>query len=436
MTNTTTSRPRWRNWGGNHATTYVRLVHCRDVDEVQAAVAWAVADGLTVRPIGLGHSSSPAAVGTGVIVRIDRMNALRSVDTRTCIVEVAAGAQIHWLNRELDEYGLALPNLGDIDHQTLAGAISTGSHGTGATLQGLASDVVGLQIVLADGSVVDCSETVRPDLFSAARTSLGVLGIITSISLRTVPAFLLRVVQDKQGFAPIIERLDDSFDAHEGFEFDWYPHTDRVRTTSRDRTAAADLARRWRTAADELASGTIGASALRLAARAPRVTRTINERLARMPVLPPHADASYRSLTGRRYVRSIESEYAVERRHLGEVLSLVKSWVDGQDEQVALPVQVRAAAADDVWLSPAYQRDTGYVAVRGFNRPATARYFQAFEAIAREYAGRPHLGTVHGLCAEGMRAAYPRFDDLVRVRDEVDPGRVFANDYASRLFGR
>ena len=217
------SQEQWQNWAGNQSARPAQVAQARDVDDVALVLRSAADRGLRVRPVGAGHSFTAAAVTDGVLLRLDHLSGVTGIDHATGRVRVLAGTRLHELNPALQAVGLALPNLGDIDRQSISGAIATGTHGTGARLQGIASAVTGLTLVLADGSVVQCSAQERPEVFEAARVGLGALGVVTEVELQCVPAFRLHAVERPEPLLPLLERVQAEADAHDHFEFYWFP---------------------------------------------------------------------------------------------------------------------------------------------------------------------------------------------------------------------
>jgi L-gulonolactone oxidase len=430
----------WSNWSGIHTWRPAQSRSPRDVADVQGAVSDARSAGQTLRVVGAGHSFTDAAATDGIMLRLARMSGLESVDSATGQVRVWAGTPLAELNRLLAVRDLAMPNLGDIDQQTIAGAISTGTHGTGAGLGGLATQVVELELVVGDGSVVTCSAAQQPDLLAAASVSLGALGVITRVTLQCVPAFALRAVERSERLGPLLERFDDSAATHDHFEFHWFPHTDRALVKRNDRVppgAPLEPVARWRRwLDDEFLSNEAFEAVNRLASRQPRLVPPLNRFNARALSDREYVDESCRVFASPRRVRFNECEYAVPRHTVVDVLHELRCWIDGHDERITIPVEVRCTAADDRWLSTAFERDSAYVAVHQYHRMRHAPYFAAFEDIVKSVGGRPHWGKLHRLHWDQLRPLYPRFDDFLGWRDRLDPDRVFANPYTVRVFGR
>ncbi|RMI44147.1 D-arabinono-1,4-lactone oxidase [Streptomyces triticirhizae] len=430
----------WRNWAGTASARPARVERPASVEELAASVRRAAGEGLRVKAVGSGHSFTGIAVTDGVLLRMDALDAPIRVDARSGLVTVEAGVPLHRLNAVLAAHGLAMTNLGDIDRQTLSGAISTGTHGTGARSGSLAAQVRALELVLADGSSLRCSAETEPEVFAAARVGLGALGIVASVTLRCEPAFVLRAEEGPMPLADVLGGLDELLAANEHFEFYWFPHTDRTLTKRNNRLPPGERprplgrARAWWE--DEFLSNTAFEAVCRLGTAVPRAVPRLNALAGRALSARAYDAASHRVFVSPRRVVFREMEYAVPREAVTEVVSAVRRWVARSGEPVAFPVEVRFAPADDVWLSTAHGRDTAYVAVHQYHRLPYERYFRAVAEIADAAGGRPHWGKLHWLDAAALRGRYPRFDDFLAVRDRLDPGGVFANPYLDRVIGR
>jgi len=429
--------PRWQNWAGNQAATPRRVITPHSAEEVAEAVALATRDGLTVRMTGAGHSFTPVAVTTGVMLRPGGLRAVRSVDEAAGEVTVEAGCRLGDLNEYLHTRGLALANMGDIQEQTVAGAIQTGTHGTGRDLGGIAAQVTALELVLADGSIVTCSADHALELFQAARIGLGALGVLTAVTFQVVPAFLLTAREEPMGWAEVIARLDELSTGNEHFEFYWFPHTDGCLTKRNNRSdGPARPLSRWRHQLDdEFLSNTLFGATCRLGQRYPAVIPAINGIAGKALSARTYTDASYRVFTSPRRVRFKEQEYAIPREHLAGALTAVRDLFARHDWRISFPIEVRVAPGDDVWLSTAYGRSTAYIAIHVFHTAPHQEYFREVEALMTALGGRPHWGKLHTRDAAYLRGAYPRFADFTRLRDELDPARRFANPYLEQVLG-
>jgi L-gulono-1,4-lactone dehydrogenase len=438
-----TADPRvWQNWAGTAAATPARRRRPRSAAEISAAVKDAAADGLPVRALGSGHSFTAAAATSGVALDLSGWTGITAADTRTGLVTVRSGTTLRALGAELGGLGLAMANLGDIDAQTLAGALSTGTHGTGARLGGLATQVEALELVLADGSVVTCSASSRPELFAAGRVGLGALGVIATVTLRCVPSFTLLADERPVPVEEVLGQFDALAAANDHFEFYWFPHGSNALVKRNNRVSPGTAAAAppalpgWRRFWEFEVMENAAFGALCRAGRAvPRLVPSLNRLSSAALSARSYTDLSYRVFVTPRRVRFVESEYAVPRESLVHVITELRRAVPGLPYPVMFPVEVRVAAADDIWLSTAYGRPSAYVAIHQYAGLPYRDYFDRFESIAAEVAGRPHWGKLHSLDAGRLRPLYPCFDDFRRIRAEADPEGRFGNAYLTRVFG-
>ena len=431
----------WRNWAGNVTARPRRESSPSSAEQVADEVRRAAADGLTVRMTGSGHSFTPAAVTDGVLLRPGGLTAIRSVDERGGLVTVEAGCPLHRLNAELLSRGLALANMGDIQVQTVAGAIQTGTHGTGRDLGGMAAQVAGLEMVLADGRIVSCSADSAgadsPGLFPAAAVGLGALGVVTAVTFRVVPAFLLEAREQPMRYAEVLGRLDELTTENEHFEFFWFPHTEGC-LTKRNNTSAGPPrpVRAWRHwLDDEFLSNTVFGLTCRLGHRIPAAIKPVNAAAARALGSRTYIDAAYRVFTSPRRVRFKEQEYAIPRASLADALGEVRSLLRRKDWRISFPIEVRVAPRDDLWLSTGYGRDSAYIAVHVFHADAHEDYFRGVEEVMTAVGGRPHWGKMHTRDAGYLRREYPRFSEFLALRDALDPERRFGNAYLEQVLG-
>ena len=426
----------WSNWAGT-VTADPEVLHPYSPEQLAESVRAAAEQGRRVRPVGSGHSFTAIARPEDLQLSLEHLDGVVAADRGTGRVRVLAGTPLRVLNQALDLLGLAMPNLGDIDAQTLAGATSTGTHGTGAGLPGLAAGITGLRLVTADGQSrwVDESD---PELFGAARVGLGALGVVTEIELVCIPAYRLRAVERPDSLDTVLPRIQELFDAHRHFELYWFPGTRRVQTKANDLVAddVHEPLPEWRRRVDdELLSNTVFGMANAALVRAPRAVLPFNALAARALTERSYTAASHEVFCTPRTVRFVESEYAVPREVVADVLTDLAAWVERRREPVSFPVEVRVAAPDDLWLSTGYERANAYIAVHQYHRGEHREYFAAFEEIVAAHAGRPHWGKMHGLGVEELSELYPRLEDFRAVRDRLDPERVFGNAYLARVLG-
>lgn len=426
----------WRNWAGDQVSRPAHVLSPATADEVAAAIKDAGRDGLRVRMAGAGHSFTGAAVTDGLLLRPDRLTGIVAITGDS--VTVRAGTRLHALSGLLAAHGLALENLGDIDVQTVAGAISTGTHGTGLAYGGLASQVTGLELALADGSVVQADA----DLVAAAAVGLGAYGVITAVTLRCVPAFALRAEETAAKLGDLLDRWDTLPAEADHVEFYWWPHTDDCQLKRNTRVPLAEIAPlpRWKAVLDdELVANALFGAVCRAGARVPALVPPANRLATRLLGSRTYTDRSWKVFAHRRRVRFHETEWALPRALLPDVLRELDATIRRRGWRISFPVEVRVAAGDDRWLSTAYGRETAYLAAHRYVREPWADYLGAVGEIVRSVAGteaRPHWGKLHPLAAADLAPRYPRFADAVELRARLDPDGRFANSYLDRVLGR
>ena len=427
----------WRNWGGNVSARPARQVAPASVEELAAAVRRAAEDGLKVKAVGTGHSFTSIAATDGVLIRPQLLTGIRGIDRASMTVTVEAGTPLKRLNTALAREGLSLTNMGDIMEQTVSGATSTGTHGTGRESASIAAQIKGLELVTADGSVLTCSEKENPEVFAAARIGLGALGVVTAITFAVEPLFLLTAREEPMPFERVLAEFDQLWAENEHFEFYWFPHTGSTNTKRNNRSAGPEqpvgpLAGWFE---DEFLSNGVFQVAQWAGRAVPAGIPALARVSSRALSARSYTDIPYKVFTSPRRVRFVEMEYAVPREALAETLRELRTMVDRSGLRVSFPVEVRTAPADDIALSTASGRDSAYIAVHMFRGTPYQAYFTAAERIFTAHEGRPHWGKVHTRDAEYFSRVYPRFGEFTELRNRLDPERLFQNDYLRRVLG-
>jgi L-gulonolactone oxidase len=427
----------WSNWAGDQTCRPLEVVRPAGRDALGEAIAAAAAAGRKVSVAGSGHSFTEAALTDGTMLRIEALAGVIDADRESGLVKVAAGTVLADLNEELARLGLAMENLGDIDRQTIAGAISTGTHGTGARLRNISAQVEGLELVGADGGVRQLSADRDPALLRAARVGIGALGAITAVTLRCVPAFTLDRVDTPRPREQVLDSFQESADANDHFELFTFPYADSALVLERNRTEAPPRPR-GRAGAylndvvlENWALEALSATGKRLPKSIPALSRLAG----RLAAGSRTVDRSDRVFANDRRVRFTEMEYGVPREHGPEAARRVIEWVRSNRYPVFFPIEMRVAAGDDALLSPSHERGTAYIAVHQYRGMEWRPYFEAVEEIMNSYGGRPHWGKRHFQTAATLAPLYPEWTAFQRARDELDPGRVFSNEYAARVLG-
>ena len=427
----------WRNWAGDQRCRPQAIERPGNRDELAELLASAAGRGRRVRVAGSGHSFSDIALSDGLLLGLEGLDRVLAADRASRLVKVEAGIVLSELNRRLDDLGLAFENLGDIDRQTLAGSISTGTHGTGVRFQNISAQIESIELVLADGRALEVSAESDPDTFRAARVGLGALGVIYAVTLRTVPAYTLHRVDRPVPLNEVLDGLDAMVAGSDHFEFYVFPHTQRAlcRESRRTDEPPRPRSRAALYAQEVVLENWVGQlfalGARHFPAQVPRLARIAAGNVGRSTKV----DRSFRVFASERRIRFTEMEYGISRRHAVEAVRRVLELASRPQHQVAYPIEVRFVAPDDALLSPSHERATTYVAVHQDRKLNWEPYFRGVEAIMSEYEGRPHWGKRHFQTAETLSPLYPRWDDFARVRSKLDPDGVFRNAYTDRVLG-
>lgn len=385
----------WSNWSGRHHARVKQLHHVRSEADAVALAAEATRRGLHIRAAGTGHSHSPLIPNDDIIVDTSGLAGIQSIDHSMNRAWIGAGTKIIALGGSLHAAGLALANQGDIDQQSIAGAVGTGTHGTGIALRNLSSAVTGLRIATAAGELLTANAGQHSDLWQAARLHLGAFGIVTAVEMQLRPKYRLREHGWQAKYDEITATIDRQAAAHRHFEFFWYPKTDTAFAKTLDET-------------DEPAIYPLAEEGQRLAWS--------------HEVLPNH-----------RPHKHTEMEYSVPAEHGIACFDAIRRLLLTRFTEVLWPVEYRTLAADDVWLSTAYARPTVTLSVHQTIDADETNYYRACEEIFRSFEGRPHWGKMHYLDGSAMQTIHPRWQDWWRERNLVDPSRTFLNPFLESL---
>lgn len=427
----------WTNWGGTYSCRPAAFEMPAGDHDIARVVKSATAAGRRVKVVGAGHSFTDIALTDGMLVSLDRHNKILDIDRETNRVTVQAGISLHTLNQELARAGLAMENLGDIEYQSIAGATSTATHGTGAKLGGLATQIRAMDLILGDGSTLHCSAHENPEVFECARVGLGALGVVSTVTLQCVPAFNLHAREYPMKLDECLGRLDELVDSNDHFEFWWFPHTDGAYIKANNRTGepARPKSPRREWFEDIFLSNHVFGLLCRIGKAFPGSIPALNKLEVAALGKVSMIDRSDRVFTSPRLVRFAEMEYAIPRAAAAEALLEVRKLIDTRGFKVSFIVEVRFVAPDDIPLSTAQGRETAYIAVHVYRKTPYEPYFRAVEEVMNGYEGRPHWGKLHFQTAETLKPRYPQWGRFATVRKQLDPEGRFANAYLDRVLG-
>lgn len=426
----------WQNWSGYVSCPDARVLTPSSEAELADIVRQASRNGQTLRVVGGGHSFSPLVATDGVIVSLDALQGVVEIDKTAGIARVRAGTRLFALGAALAAEGLAMENLGDINVQSIAGATSTGTHGTGIGLGNIATQIVGLKFLDAEGREISASPTDNPDLFAGGRVALGSLGVLTELSLRLVPSFRLRLERGKLSLDECLARADELIARNRSFEFYWLPHTDAVLTKAWNVTDEPVDARGWQRYLSDVVLENMAFGALcRVGKAVPALCPPISRFCASLLSSSTQVDASWSMLSTVRQVRFNEMEWSVPAERGADALLEIRALIARREFPLMFPLEYRWVRGDDIWLSPNHGRDSVHISVHQYVGMPWERYFDAVQAICLNHGGRPHWGKVHSLAAPQLARLYPRWDDFLALRERMDPAGRFLTPYLRKLFG-
>ena len=418
----------WRNWSGSQQCLPAARIAPASVAELQELIARGKG---VVRAVGAGHSFSALVPTDGTIVSLSRLSGVLSHDSEALQATLWAGSRLGDIGAPLEQAGQALINMPDIDEQTLAGSLATATHGTGTGIGCMSTFIEGLQLVDARGELVDCDRQRNAQLFDAARVSLGSLGIITQVRLQNVAPYRLRRETVWREFEEMLTIAESEADKHRNFEFYYVPFSGMGFTDTHDITTEA-------VSSTEKLDGNEGARDLQLARdwleNMPRLRQMVLGTYMKTLGDEVTIENSWKNYASERNVRFNEMEYHLPRENGLQALREVRTALETQHPEVFFPIEVRFVKGDDIWLSPFYQRDCCSIAVHRYFDEDYTPYFRTIEPIFRKYHGRPHWGKLNSLQQQDFRSLYPRWDDFVEVRREMDPQGRFLNPYLASLF--
>ncbi|WP_256761147.1 D-arabinono-1,4-lactone oxidase [Cohnella sp. WQ 127256] len=426
---------KWSNWSGIVKARPRTVIYPSHVEEVVEAVKQCCREGRSLRVLGSGHSFTAIAASNDVLLSLDRMQGILEVNNEALTATVWAGTKLKTLGELLHAEGLAQENLGDIDVQSIAGAISTGTHGTGLQFGNIATQVVGITVVTGTGDVLDCTERSHPDLFKMLQISLGALGVIVKVTLRLRRSYKLSYESSRVPLTACLEQLSSLASEHRNFELYWFPYAEPCQLKIMNETEEPITERKISSYMSDviLENGVFGmlSSMCRMV---PRLSASVSRLCAAVVPTSRKIEQSHRIYATKRLVRFNEMEYNLPVEAMEVVIREMRDRMAQEKYNVHFPVECRFAKGDNIWLSPAYGRDSAYIAVHMYRGMPHEKYFADMERIFLKYGGRPHWGKLHTLKAEQLRAAYPKWDSFNEMREKLDPNGIFLSPYLRSVF--
>ncbi|OAS18897.1 D-arabinono-1,4-lactone oxidase [Paenibacillus oryzisoli] len=426
----------WTNWSGIVQASPQTVLYPESIEAVVDAVRLCRREGRRLRVVGTGHSFTPIAASDDVLISLDHMQGLIEVDVEELTATVWAGTKLKLLGELLFLHGLAQENLGDIDVQSIAGAISTGTHGTGQQFGNIATQVVGVTMVTGAGEVITCTHATHPDLFKAMQISIGALGIIVQVTLRLQTAYKMMYESKRMPLKQCLQELPDIARGHRHFEFYWFPYADPCQLKFMNPTDRAVTSRKVREyVGDVLIENTVFGLLSELCRKVPKLSRMVSRISASQVPVGSKVDYSHRLFATQRLVRFNEMEYNLPAEAMPTVIEEMREKMVKDGYNVHFPIECRYAKGDDIWLSPAFGRDSSYIAIHMYKGMPHEGYFAGMEDIFLKHGGRPHWGKMHSLRSADLAERYPMWQAFCRSREELDPDGIMRNGYLDQIFG-
>lgn len=423
-----------KNWSGLEKWNPAEILFPDSEEAIQKIVKFALDKKQKIRIIGSGHSFTKLCVTNEILISLDKYQGLVQVDKLTNQATVKGGTKLEKLGKLLHAEGLAMENLGDIDAQSIAGTISTGTHGTGTGFGTISTQVRVIRFVNGLGEIVECSSKSKLELFKSAQVSLGVLGIITQITLQCMPSYKMKMIYEKSSLTEVLKNYKSINQVTRNFELYWMPYTDVVLTKKANLTEEEVDKIGINSFFQEYVLENLGFKIFcELAYYFPSKNRWVSAISAKTLSRVVKKAYSYNIYATVRAVRFNEMEYNIPIEAYEEVMKEIQQSFEKNEFQVHFPIENRFVKGDDIYLSPAFGRDSAYIACHVYSKKKYEGYFQKMEDIFKTYDGRPHWGKLHTQNANELLQLYPKMTDFLKHRGEQDPEQIFISPYLKSL---
>lgn len=425
----------WKNWSASVFARPKKFVRPNHLDELMTLVKNCRDEGVTIRLVGAGHSFTPLVATSEVLISLDNLTGIVKVNKTEQLVTLWGGTRLRDVGPLLNELGFAMENLGDINDQSIAGAISTGTHGTGSQFKSISNQVEGITLLTASGELINIDRRDNEEYFEAARLSLGMLGIIVKVTLRVVKAYSLHETSYRLSLDEGLANLQTLRENNRNFEFFWFPYTKSIQVkTLNERPLHFETTNKKQSFKKIAIENGLFWLLSEMSRTVPNTSRFVSKISALGIPSREEENLSYLQYATPRLVKFNEMEYSVPEDAMGEVLKDIEALFRRKRIDVHFPLECRYVQGDSIWLSPSYKRDSAYIAVHMYKGMAFNEYFSEVEVIFSAYEGRPHWGKMHSLQYEDLVNLYPKFPEFLQVRQTLDPEGMFLNEYVRKLF--
>lgn len=425
---------KWHNWSSTSNCSPERMYYPRSIEDVIEIVKAATENQQKIRVVGAGHSFTNLVMTEDWLVSLDYLSGVKEVDHKNHTVTVYGGTRLYDLSKALEKLGYAQENLGDINVQSIAGAISTGTHGTGIQFGSISTQVKEITFVTAGGNLLRLHEENNVEEFKASLISLGMFGIIIEAKIRVVPSPVYRYISNHVYYPTLLNNLETYIQDNQHFEFFMFPYADQVQTKTMNPTNTSPKSIKRHQWNNLIVENYMYQAVSHLCLLYPSLTRSVS-RLSAKLVSKSTIDAkSYQLFATPRKVRFFEMEYGIPIEYFHDAIQEIRETIVKNQYKVHFPIECRTVKQDDIWLSPSYKRDSAFIAFHVYKGMEYQTYFRDMEAIMKKYNGRPHWGKLHQQKAKDLCEMYPKWDQFIQLRQQLDPEKMFVNRYLDELF--
>lgn len=426
----------WINWSESFISKPEMILYPKNEQDINNIINYCQKNDKKIRVIGAGHSFTPLAVTNSILLSLEHFSGIDKIDYENKRVSVWAGTTLLELGKLLYEHDLSMENLGDINVQTIAGAISTGTHGSGINFGNLSTQVTELTVITASGDYLTISDTENSHLFNAARLSLGLLGIIIKVKIKVISAHQLISVSKRSTINKSFPILKELTETNRHFEFFWFPHTEtiQIKTLNPVLSNFKNNIKGPSTFNDlVIENGALGLVS-KLSRMQPKLSKCVSKMIAIGVPTGRTIGNSFEMYATPRLVKFNEMEYSIPAEHMASAIRDINYVIQKYKFDVHFPIECRYVKGDDLWLSPSYERDSAYIAIHMYKGMEYKHFFAKLEEVFRHYQGRPHWGKEHTLTSVDLQNLFPKYNDFLQIRKQLDPNNLFLNHYLAEVF--
>lgn len=423
-----------KNWSQNVCFQPKEIHSVENETQIISLIEKAKSSKRKIRILGSGHSFTPLVSTRDILLTTEKLQGVISYDLEKKTARVAGGTKLHALGNMLHSYGLAQENLGDIDVQSIAGAMSTGTHGTGVDLGVLSSQILSLTFINGKGEKITCSKTLHPEIFKAAQVSLGLLGVITEIELKLEDKYILKCVSGKETLGHAVENFDALNQGARNFEFLWFPYTNTVQTKLTYKLEnALPIEHKFKDWIDSFLENEIYGLLCKPTRFFPSLSAHLAKLSGKLVPTSTKINWSHKIYTTPRKVPFYEMEYAIPYDAFKDVKKECVRVFSQKKFPMHFPTENRFGKEDDIYLSLAHKRKSAYIAFHAYKGTDCKDYFKTMEAICAAHEGRPHWGKIHTRTSSDFQKMYPQWNDFLSIREQMDPDQIFVSEYMRTL---